>query len=287
MAVSILVAVGRIVAFAKDVWNLSRDRIRRADPLLMGAAVAYNSLFALVPLAVVFVAMLTIIDRSGKVLDDLSSTLTANMPEDVSTFLIDLVNQSVEAMSGDTGLILIISIVVALWSGSRAVYAVQKALRSVEGVEDTRGYVLTRLMGVGVTAVSAIGVLLAYAFMVLGEDILGEITERFGFGDVVVTALLLLVLAYVWVWLLLWAVYQWGPPIPLQRSGLASAIVAGIVVLGTFVAYELLPSNPSSLAVFGTLGIVLVWLYFIGIVVVAAPTYLGAISGALRNQRSG
>ncbi|MFC2153583.1 hypothetical protein ACFLQ7_03010 [Actinomycetota bacterium] len=42
--------MARIIAFVQDMWDVGADRIRRADPLLMGAAIAYNSLFALVPL---------------------------------------------------------------------------------------------------------------------------------------------------------------------------------------------------------------------------------------------
>ncbi|MGI9585487.1 MAG: YihY/virulence factor BrkB family protein, partial [Acidimicrobiia bacterium] len=166
--------------FAADVWDQSADRIRRADPLLMGAAIAYNSLLALVPLAVAFVTILTFIDGDGTFLQRLINSIQQNLPTDVAAFFVDLLEQSIQWAQADRGLILVVSFLIALWSGSRAVYAVQKALRTVEGEEDQRGYVRSRLLGIGVTVAAGVGVMAGYAFVLIGETLWDEITDRIG-----------------------------------------------------------------------------------------------------------
>ena len=76
--------MNRVITFVTDVWNLSLDRIRRADPLLMGAAIAYNSLFAMVPLAIAFIAILTLFDATDEVLSELDLWMTENLSADTS-----------------------------------------------------------------------------------------------------------------------------------------------------------------------------------------------------------
>lgn len=274
----------RIVAFGQDMWSLSAPRIRRADPLLMGAAIAYNSLFALVPLATAFAATLTFFDRTDSALTEVYARIAQTLPPDLADFLISLLQESVTWVGQSRGPILAISILVALWSGSRAVYAIQKALRAVEGVEDTRGYLIARLLGIGVTIGAGVGVMVAYLFVLVGGRIWDDISDRIGITGASVAQAISVVAAIAWVWLLLWAIYRWGPPHPLARSGITAAVVAAILVIGSALAFALFPTFESStLSFLGAIGIFLVWLYFIGVVVVAAPTIVMALYTAGRN----
>ena len=277
----------RFITFAHDVWNLSIIRIRRADPLLMGAAIAYNSLFAMIPLAVAFIAILTLFDRNDEVLGRLSEWMTQYLTPETAGFLNEVLTESISWFNNSKGVILVISLLVALWSGSRAVYAVQKALRTVEGVEDTRGYLVTRSLGIGVTVVAGIGVLVAYLVFAAGERLWSWVEDQVGVGTASAIQITLLIIAIAWGWGLLWAIYQWGPPIPVPSAGAVSAMVAALLVLGSWVAFNITPTNSSSLSVFGTVGVFLVWLYYIGIVIVAAPTLINAVSVAGRKLVKG
>lgn len=279
--------MNRVITFITDVWNLSLDRIRRADPLLMGAAIAYNSLFAMVPLAIAFIAILTLFDATDEVLSELDLWMTENLSADTAGFLTELLRETVGWFDSSRGLILLLSLVVALWSGSRAVYAVQKALRTAEGVEDTRGYFVTRSLGIGVTLVAGVGVMIAYFVAAVGERLWDWFETQVGVGTAFAAQLTLLLIAIVWGWGLLWAIYRWGPPRPLPRSGLVSALVAALLVLGSYLASEFVPASTSALAVFGTIGVLLVWLYYIGIVVVGAPTVIDAVIVAATKQVRG
>lgn len=277
----------RVVTFIRDVWNLSSGRISRADPLLMGAAIAYNSLFAMVPLAIALIAILTLFDVTDEVLAELSMWMTDNLTADSAAFITELVTESVGWFNSSRGVILVLSLLVALWSGSRAVYAVQKALRTVEGIEDNRGYFVSRSLGIGVTVVAGIGVLVAYFVAAAGELVWRWVEDQAGVGTAVAAQITLLLIAVAWAWGLLWVIYRWGPPRPLPRAGLISAMVAALLVLGSYLAFDVVATNSSALAVFGTIGVLLVWLYYIGIVVVGAPTVIDAVIVAATKQVRG
>ena len=279
----------RITQFFKDAWSLSAGPIRRADPLLMGAAIAYNGLFALVPLTLAFTAALTFLDRSDSVIGDLLLAIEENLPSTVGEFLGELVEESYQWVSDARGVILIVSILIALWSGSRAVYAVQKALRTAQGVEDDRGYVVARGLGIVVTIAAGVGVMIAYVVFLLGTRFWDELAGRLGIANGGLVRSFAVGLMIVLVWLILWAIYRWGPPEPMSYASVVAAGVAALIVLGTVIAMQIIPefSSASTIALFGAIGVFLIWLYYCGIVIVAAPTVLAAIVGAARGQTSG
>lgn len=254
----------------------------------MGAAIAYNTLFALVPLAVAFVSILTLFDISNEVIEEFTAFLEATLPPEVAAFIGDVIAQSVTLVAGDQGVVLAISIGVALWSGSRAVYAAQKALRLNQGIEDDRGYVHTRLIGILVTVGAMFGALAGYALMVFGEVIWLRFAESIGLNSGVLVQLIVSAASLALGYVLLWAIYRFGPPDPVPIPLVTAAIVEVIIVIGSRVIFALAPTRQlDALAVFGVLGIILVWVYFIGIVLVATPIAIGAGIGAwsARNPR--
>ncbi len=275
-----------IIDFAKDVWDLSVDRIHRADPLLMGAAIAYNSLFALVPLAIAFVALLTFFDRTDEVLLELYALFDQSLSPELAAFLTSILSESVDLVSSQRTTIIAVSLIVALWSGSRAVYAAQKALRTVEGVDETRGYVRSRLLGIAVTLAAAVGVMIAYTAFTLGERFWRNVSSWVGFDTSRPVRVTLGIVAIAWVWALLYAIYRWGPPVPVPRSGVMAAIVSALLVIGSVIAFDLSNSFPTTLSAFGAIGVFLVWLYYMGVVVVGAPTIISAIGGAIATRTS-
>lgn len=238
----------------------------------MGAAIAYNSLFALVPLAIAFLSIVSLFDRSNELLTDLVLLISESFPPEISAFLIDILKQSGQFVSDDSIAILVVSIGIALWSGSRAVYAVQKALRLVEGGEDDRGYLRTRLTGIAVTIGAGFSVMIGYGLMLLGEDAWNKMATYLGLPQREYVQILFGVVGVLWLFGLLWVVYHFGPPKPVRRSVVMAGAVTLVLVAGSWIAFNLLPGGANeSLAVFGALGIILIWLYFLGIAVVAAP----------------
>jgi len=246
----------------------------------MGAAFAYNALFAAVPLALAFVTVLTMLDRSQEVLADTYRFLTETLPPDVASFLNQMLSDSVAVVEGNQSAIMVVTLLIALWSGSRAVYTIQKALRLIETPEDEVGYVQLRSVGILVTIAGGIGVFAAYTVLLAGMDLLGRLApERptnFVLGELVVAGI-----AIAWVFLLLYAIYRWGAPQPLRKPATTAALVAAVMAVGTWIAINLVPSgSAATVAVFGAIGVILLWLYGVGMVVVAGPIAVGSFMKA-------
>jgi len=254
----------------------------------MGAAIAYNALFALVPLAIAFLSILSLFEQPTELLNDLVNLINASFPPEISVFLVDLLQQSGKFVSDDSVLILIVSIGIALWSGSRAVYAAQKALRLVEGSDDDRGYVRARFTGIVVTIGAGLSVLIGYGLLLLGEDAWTQIANYLGISRRGYAQLLIGAVAILWILGLLWVLYRFGPPEPVDHAFVVAGAVTVVLVSGTWIALNLLPGDANeSLAVFGAIGIILIWLYFVGMAIIAAPILILALWNAWANLGDG
>lgn len=262
----------RLISFTK-LWYVDGNvLLRRGDPLLMGAAIAFNSLFALVPLALAFVSVITLLDRSDVFLAEVVQWLDAALPPELASFMIGILEQSASLVSSDRVTIFVTSILVALWSGSRAVYAIQKSLRLVQGTVDERGYIRTRLTGIAVTIGAGVAVFVAYSAMLIGENAWQQLTDWLGMPGVGFTRFAALAVGLAWMFCLLYVIYRWGPPEPVPLPSVTAGIVSAVLIIGTALAAVFVPSlETAALAVFGSIGLILLWLYFIGVVVIAVP----------------
>ncbi len=260
----------------------------RGDPMLMGAAIAYNSLFALVPLTVAFVSIVHLLNFTAPISLRIEEFVNYTFPPEVAEFLIDLAQTSSSTVGTDGTLVLVVSLLIALWSGSRAVYAVQKSLRLVEAVPDDRGYLLARGVGVLVTVASGVAVLVGYSLLVFGETIWDEISSTLGLRSGSLAQFFVVLLVAVWVFGMLWAIYRFGPPRPVQHSAFVALIVEVVLAAGAWFALNLMPSDTrSTVAAFGALGVILILFYFVGVTVVAAPILVTAAWTALSDARDG
>lgn len=250
----------------------------------MGAAFAYNSLFAVVPLALAFVSVLTLLDTTQKLLGDAEEFINEALPADIADFLNQILRESFETVANNRLVIIVVTLLVALWSGSRAVYTVQKALRFVEDSEVEVGYLHMRASGILVTIGGGVGVVAAYALLVLGRGLTDRLASLLPWG-LPLGQFLLAGVAAVWIFILLFAVYRWGAPQPIRRPAATSALVTTVLFVGTWVGFSLVPSETAvAVAVFGTIGLVLLWLYGIGVVVVAGPIAVGSLLRVLEER---
>jgi membrane protein len=273
--------VRSIIEFMREWYKDAARPLRRADPLLMGAAFAYNALFAAVPLALAFVSVLTLLDSTQQVLSDIYRFIGEKLPPDIAEFMTQILSESVEVVEDNRAFIIVVTLLVALWSGSRAVYTLQKALRLVDNSDYDLGYVQMRSIGILVTVAAGIGIFAAYAVVAAGIGLLGrlapDLPDALFVGELIVVGI-----AILWVFALLFAIYQWGAPQPVRRPAATAALVTAVLLVGTWIAINLVPSgSAASIAVFGTMGLILVWLYGVGIVLVSGPIAVGSLLRAL------
>lgn len=274
-----------IIEFGQDWYEDAAGPLRRADPLLMGAAFAFNALFALVPLAIAFVSLLTLFEVTQRILDEVQVLINEALPPEVGYFLASIISDSLGALEANRLIIIFITVPIALWSGSRAIYTVQKALRLVENSENEFGYVRMRLTGILVTFGAGVAVVIAYIVAVAGRIVFQAIAAEFGSQGEAIAQTVLGAVAALWVFLLLFTVYRWGAPSPVPRTAVTSALVAAILFIGTRVVFGVLPADaPASIAVFGAVGVILIWLYGVGIVVVGAPIAIGSLMRVLQRD---
>jgi membrane protein len=230
--------------------------------------------------------VLTLFDATQEVLDSFYQVITENLPTDIATFIIQILQESVAAVEDNRAVIIVVTVLIALWSGSRAVYAVQKALRLVADPDAEGSYVRMRATGIAVTVGAGVGVVLAYTLALLGSRISRVVSSWFPWISINFSALILTTLAFSWVFGLLYSVYRWGAPLSIRRPAGTALLVTTIIGIGTWAAMNLMPSGATaSVAVFGTIGIILLWLYAVGIVVVGAPIAIGSLLSVLEAGR--
>jgi membrane protein len=232
---------------------------------LYAAAVAYNAFLALVPLAMALVGAGAFIGRSAEVLDRVRRTLEAVAPGAVSQFIVDLFSEAEARLGGRAGWVIVFSVLLALFLGSRSVVALQKALAGVEERTEARRGPALRLVALGLTVGGGLAFLLVSLVLVFGSRLVSFLGELTGIGALVT----------LWEWvrvpvsaaglfLFLLALYRWGPPQPLPRARLAALVGTAGALLASLCFSFYLALAPQLGATFGVLGavaIALVWLY--------------------------
>lgn len=242
-----------------------RRRVRDSGLSLHAAAVAYHAFLALVPLTLALLGVAGLIGQSAAAVDRLERALAPVAPESVVEFIVDLMTEAGERVGGSEGILIVISSIVALYLGSRAVVALQRALAAVDHQIDGRRGASIRLAAVGLTVAGGITLLITSLLLVAGREIFEFLGHLTGFDA----------LAELWVWLrvpvsalglfgFLLALYTFGPPRPLTGAWLAAGVATGMALLGSLGFGLYLSTAPDLGPTFGTLGAVavaLVWLY--------------------------
>lgn len=262
------------------------DRLRLFDPLLMAAAIAFNWFFALVPLAIALVGVIGGLGQSDETLAEIERVLTAQLPPQIAEFIIGVIQSATDLVGDSQGVWVAVGLFVALWSGSRGIYAIQKSLRLLEGVEESRRYWHVRGVAIILTIVSGAALFVGYVVVLFGEQIFVVIEGHFTIdlsGAVGVGGAILVL----WLVLALYLIYRWGPPLRLDGALLSACLTGLLIAVGTAVAGAVMPHfGSSTLSIFGAVGIMLLWLYYTALVVVMMPAVIGPIWVWFRDRRS-
>lgn len=258
-------------------------RIMAADPFLMAAAIAYNSIFAIVPLAFALVGGISVFGSGPDGLDRIEQAVTTGLPQQVADFILPILREAEAALGGMGPLVMVMSLLVALWSGSRAIYAVQKALRLIEATPETRSYSVTRGLGIVFTLGAGVALIFSYVVVIFG-DWVSETLAKFGLtvGSMAWVSLAALV---GWGVIVLAAIYRWGTPVPIRLSFTSAVVAALTLALTTWLAATLIPAyGGSTLDSLGSIGVVLVWSYAVGLIVISVPALVPSIVDVARGS---
>jgi membrane protein len=150
------------------------------DCLGLAAQLAYYFFLALFP-AVLFVLALASFFPLTNFIDDIVRVLRPIAPPDVLGFLEEQLRRISNA---DSGGILTIGILGAIWSSSAAVVAIVGSLNRAYDIEEGRPWWKVRLTAIGLTVALAVLVLTSFTLIVAGPTIAERLAAYLGFGAV-------------------------------------------------------------------------------------------------------
>ena len=252
-------------------------KVQEDDLTGLGAEIAYSAVFAIPAFLLFLVTLAAMVNQfTGVPLNEtLLALIDQHAPIETRPLLTEVVQGVIGRVNGlAVSIGALTTIILALWSGAGGMTAVIKAFNRAYDVKETRPFVRQKLTAIGLTVLSAILVVAAFALFVFGGNIGAWLTNLFGLGSVftLVWNLLRWPLAIIFIAFMLAVVYYLGPNIQqsfrwISAGSVVATLLWVLAVLGF--KFYLLISNPGS--AYGAAGSVLVLLFFLyvsGIIVV-------------------
>jgi membrane protein len=146
----------------------------------LAAQLAYYFFLALFP-AVLFLLALASFFPLNNLIGDMAGTLRPILPADVLAFFEDQLRR---ISNTDSGGILTIGILGAIWSSSAALVAIVSSLNRAYDIEEGRPWWKVRLTAIGLTIALALMVLASFTLIVAGPTIAESLASSLGLGAV-------------------------------------------------------------------------------------------------------
>ena len=151
--------IRQIIIFIKDMERRYEDHHITA----FSAQMSYFFILSLFPFLIFLVALIGWFSIDNiEVMTNLSSVI----PKEASQIILDYVSQLAENGSS----IISVSIIATLWSASKAINALMRALNIVYEVKETRSYFTIRALGMFYTILFALAIILALVLPSMGMD---------------------------------------------------------------------------------------------------------------------
>ncbi|WP_019379296.1 YihY/virulence factor BrkB family protein [Virgibacillus halodenitrificans] len=256
-------------------------RFQEDNVPLLAAAQAYYYLLAIVPLLIV---CFTIIPYFNIDPNTAVSFLEKNLPSEISSILQENIISIVDTPRGG---LLTFGIIGALWSSSAGINAFIKATNEAYEVEETRNFIVVRLLALGLTLGMILALGVAILLPVFGSVILNFLESILGLSAAM--SLLFQVLRWavsiIVITLILAMLYRFAPNKKLPfKHVMPGAMTASILWLLVSLGFSFYVSNFGSYsATYGSLGgiiILMIWFFLTGLILM-----VGAIVNVLYHQQ--
>ncbi|HUE86183.1 MAG TPA: YihY/virulence factor BrkB family protein [Vicinamibacterales bacterium] len=237
----------------------------------LAAQLAYYFFLALFP-ALLFLIALASFLPAGDVVGRVVSALQGVAPPDVLEIIR---SQLLQITSNESGGILTLGIIAALWSSSAAMVAIIDALNRAYDVEDARPWWKQRLTGILLTIGVAVFILVSFGLVVAGPELAEYLASQLGLGA-----------AFEWTWKVLqWPVvfalivtgvgliYHFAPDVDQDWVWITpGALLATVLWLLGSLAFRVYVVNFGSYnETYGAIGgimVLLTWLYMTGLAII-------------------
>jgi membrane protein len=232
----------------------------------LAAALTYYGVLSIFPMIIVIVSVLGLIGHSA------THTLIGNLSKVApgpARHIFTSAIQNVQSHQGTAGVLFVVGLMVALWSGSSYIAGFMRASNAVWDVEEGRPFYKTIPVRVLITVVTVVLITASALAVVLTGSLAHKVGDVIGLGSTAVTVFDIVKwpIMLLFVALILSILYYAGPNVrqPGFRwvtPGSAVAVVAWLVVSGAFALY--VASFSSYNKTYGALAgviIFLVWLW--------------------------
>ncbi|MGD7023250.1 YihY/virulence factor BrkB family protein [Rossellomorea vietnamensis] len=268
---------GGVKGFFKKLFQ----KISDGDVTGLAAQLAYFFLLSLFPL---LIFMVTLIPYLPVAQEDIMNVISDYAPGETMDMIQSTIN---EVMSNRNTGLLSFSIIATIWSASNGMNAIVKSLNDAYEVEETRSFIVTRLMSIVLTIAMIFVFVIALLLPVFGRQIGLFLFSQFGFSDQFLTiwgairwAISPIILFIVFVGL-----YFIAPSKKIKcLSAVPGAVFAALGWVGASLAFSYYVSNFGNYsATYGSIGgiiVLMIWFYLTGIIIM-----IGGHINALMNVK--
>ncbi|UJL46590.1 YihY/virulence factor BrkB family protein [Virgibacillus sp. NKC19-16] len=267
----------RVKNFAKDFMT----KFKEDNVPLLAAAQSYYYLLAIFPLIIVG---FTIIPYFNINPNDAVNFIGNVLPSEIASVFEENIVSLVETPQGG---LLTVGILGALWAASNGINAFIKSSNAAYGVEETRSFIVVRLIALGLTLGMIVALVIAFVLPVFGNIIIGFLESLLGISEsmtllfqVLRWTISILVLSG-----LLMMLYRFAPnkKIPFKHiipGALTASVLWQLISLG-FSFYVSNFGNYS--ATYGSLGgiiVLMIWFFLTGLILMT-----GAVINVLYHRK--
>lgn len=254
--------------------RLVLKHMAEADIFATAAQIAYFLLLSLFPLLLFLITLLGYLPIDTKLFAEF---LSGYAPHEVTLYIQDNLAQIAATKNGR---LLSLGIIGTFWSASNGINALMKAMNRAYGIRESRTYLVSRLLSLGLTAAMLGLILIALLLPIFGKMLGMYIFSFFGLSEdfLVIWNMLRWVLSSLIFFLILSVLYKLAPNrfVRLKDTvwGAALATLAWQTVSLGFSFYVTEIAHYS--VTYGGLGAVimlLVWFYISGIIILAGGTF--------------
>ena len=191
----------------KKIGESLSQSIAKDNLSLVSAGMAYYLLLGLFPALIAFVLVFSLLTDSAQIQQQIQE-FGRIVPPAVKSTIISQV-ETISQKSGQAGFGAVISILIAIWSGSKAAKALVKGLNIAYNEEESRGFVGVILIGLGLTVLGVMTGIIAIVLLVVIPIVMSFLTLG-GLTAVVIEILRWLLMVFLFMTILA-LLYRFAP----------------------------------------------------------------------------
>jgi membrane protein len=159
------------------------------QPSNLAKQTAYSLLYAVPSILITLVSLAAVADHNTGfgISDSLREYISTQAPSNLQPLLQSLVQYALVQNSAKTALLAaLISLAIAIWGGAGGVGAMVYAINDVFDVRNTRSFIKSALVNVGLMVLSGLLVIAAFFLLAFGEKIAERFAAQIGYGSALI-----------------------------------------------------------------------------------------------------